>query len=188
MKFKYSLLAAAMVFAAPASAASIIGETVNVSARYPTSQSIYSNPGDRVVTDGVEYATGAFANYNGSFSVDVRDNSFVINSNSPIFFGTAAFNGFVLQLRSVTQFVSASVDPTSDLNPVDLSFDSDEIFVNFSGAQSSAPWSTTINFGTDAVAAVPEPATWLLMLMGFGAVGFGMRRSKQQVKTTVSYA
>lgn len=188
MKFKYSLLAAAMVIAAPASAASIIGETVNVSARYPTTESVYSNPGDRIVTDGVEYATGAFANYNSSFSVDVRDNSFVINSNSPTFFGIAPFNGFVLQLRSLTQFLSASVDPTSSLNPVSLSFDSDEIFVNFSGAGTSSPWSTTINFTTDAVAAVPEPSTWMLMLLGFGAVGFAMRRSKGQVKTTVSYA
>ena len=39
-----------------------------------------------------------------------------------------------------------------------------------------------------AVAAVPEPATWAMMLLGFAAVGFAMRRSKGQVKTTVSYA
>lgn len=39
-----------------------------------------------------------------------------------------------------------------------------------------------------AVAAVPEPSTWMLMLLGFGAVGFAMRRSKDQVKTTVSFA
>ena len=28
-------------------------------------------------------------------------------------------------------------------------------------------------------AAVPEPATWAMMLVGFGAVGFGMRRRRQ---------
>lgn len=39
-----------------------------------------------------------------------------------------------------------------------------------------------------AVAAVPEPSTWMLMLLGFGAVGFAMRRSRDQVKTTVSFA
>lgn len=31
--------------------------------------------------------------------------------------------------------------------------------------------------------AVPEPATWAMMLFGFGAIGFAMRRRKQQ-KTT----
>jgi len=29
-----------------------------------------------------------------------------------------------------------------------------------------------------SVAAVPEPATWAMMLLGFGAIGFTMRRRK----------
>ena len=40
---------------------------------------------------------------------------------------------------------------------------------------------------TEAVAAVPEPATWTLMLLGFGFVGGAMRSRKRQ-KVTVSYA
>lgn len=35
-------------------------------------------------------------------------------------------------------------------------------------------------------AAVPEPGTWGLMILGFGAVGFAMRR--RQTRTTLSYA
>lgn len=35
------------------------------------------------------------------------------------------------------------------------------------------------------IGAVPEPATWAMMLAGFGAVGLGMRRRKPSVK--VSY-
>jgi hypothetical protein len=31
--------------------------------------------------------------------------------------------------------------------------------------------------------AVPEPATWAMMLMGFGAIGFGLRRRKQMELT-----
>ncbi|MGX7953805.1 Npun_F0296 family exosortase-dependent surface protein [Tsuneonella sp. HG249] len=34
------------------------------------------------------------------------------------------------------------------------------------------------NIGT--ISAVPEPATWALLLFGFGAIGFGMRRRKAQ--------
>jgi len=33
--------------------------------------------------------------------------------------------------------------------------------------------------GTGAVAAVPEPATWALMLLGFGGMGVAMRRSRK---------
>lgn len=35
--------------------------------------------------------------------------------------------------------------------------------------------------------AVPEPATWAMMLAGFGAVGFAMRR-RANVRTTVAFA
>jgi hypothetical protein len=38
-----------------------------------------------------------------------------------------------------------------------------------------------------AAAAVPEPATWGMMVLGFGAVGFAMRR-RQAVAAKVSYA
>ncbi len=44
----------------------------------------------------------------------------------------------------------------------------------------------TFNYTT---AAVPEPATWALMILGMGAVGFAMRRSrKSKVATTVRFA
>ena len=33
-------------------------------------------------------------------------------------------------------------------------------------------------FGTRNASAVPEPGTWAMMLMGFGAVGFAMRRTR----------
>lgn len=36
--------------------------------------------------------------------------------------------------------------------------------------------------------AVPEPATWALMMLGFGAIGGGMRARRRKQTTTVSYA
>jgi hypothetical protein len=38
-----------------------------------------------------------------------------------------------------------------------------------------------------SVTAVPEPATWAMMLLGFGMIGFAMRK-RSNVRTTVSYA
>lgn len=37
-------------------------------------------------------------------------------------------------------------------------------------------------------AAVPEPGTWAMMLLGFGFVGGAMRSAKRRQKLTVSYA
>jgi hypothetical protein len=45
------------------------------------------------------------------------------------------------------------------------------------------------NFGTAAATgAVPEPATWAMMLTGFGGIGFAMRRRKSKVKTNLALA
>lgn len=43
------------------------------------------------------------------------------------------------------------------------------------------------NFAPTAVGAVPEPATWAMMILGMGAVGFAMRR-RSKVKTSVKFA
>jgi hypothetical protein len=37
------------------------------------------------------------------------------------------------------------------------------------------------------VAAVPEPTTWALMLVGFGAIGHSMRSVRRKQKATVSF-
>lgn len=42
-------------------------------------------------------------------------------------------------------------------------------------------------FSAAPAGAVPEAATWMMMIVGFGAVGFAMRR-KSNVRTSVSYA
>lgn len=38
--------------------------------------------------------------------------------------------------------------------------------------------SVFVSASSSAVAAVPEPATWALMLVGFGGIGFAMRRKQ----------
>ncbi|MCH4152539.1 MAG: PEPxxWA-CTERM sorting domain-containing protein [Sphingobium sp.] len=50
-------------------------------------------------------------------------------------------------------------------------------------------WSASSNltlFSTGVAGGVPEPATWALMILGFGGIGTAMRRSKAKVR--VSYA
>lgn len=65
-----------------------------------------------------------------------------------------------------------------NLNPV-VRFD---VTGNDVSALTALRLSSTSNaFETDnfTINAVPEPATWALMLLGFGAIGFGMRRRRE---------
>ena len=50
---------------------------------------------------------------------------------------------------------------------------------NIVGARiSSSTYTVYDNFSFDAAAAVPEPATWAMMLLGFGGVGLALRRRR----------
>ena len=64
------------------------------------------------------------------------------------------------------QFSRTQRQPFGSLNGFDL-------MVNFTPTQSSA--------------ALPEPTTWAMMLVGFGLVGFAMRK-RSNVRTTLSFA
>lgn len=51
----------------------------------------------------------------------------------------------------------------------------------------SARYTLTYSYTPFATGAVPEPATWAMMILGMGAVGFAMRR-RHKVATTVRFA
>ena len=65
--------------------------------------------------------------------------------------------------------------------PDTLSFGATGIHsINFSGSQYGVD-----NFTFDSVqAAVPEPATWAMMLLGFGAIGVARRRRRSKAPQT----
>ncbi len=47
----------------------------------------------------------------------------------------------------------------------------------------SPPPRVSFNLDGDIIGAVPEPGTWLLMLLGFGAIGFSIRRRRRPYLT-----
>lgn len=56
-----------------------------------------------------------------------------------------------------------------------------------SGADNSINFTATGGSGTlSLTAAVPEPATWAMMLVGFGAVGFSMRRKRTPAAAAIA--
>ena len=83
----------------------------------------------------------------------------------------------------------ASTDPTAGffttLAPF-FSFTGDNI-LNIVVANGTTELYALTNGGTLSIAAVPEPATWAMMLIGFGMVGFALRgRRKQNVRVSYS--
>jgi hypothetical protein len=116
------------------------------------------------------------------------------------------FTGVSLFLGSVDSF--NTLDVLSTAGAVLGSFTGSQLVNNPTGNQNAANTNLRVSFfntpgeanigglrfssgqnafETDNIAflgAVPEPATWAMMLLGFGAVGYSMRRSKKARQVT----
>ena len=116
------------------------------------------------------------ASFAGRFLVDNKVSSIILNGNT-IFNGLAGgFSGSDwVNFSANSGFVNGANVLT--INAVNLA------------QQSGNPSGLRVEFTDSAVAAVPEPATWALMITGFGMTGFAMRRRRKPlVKATVAYA
>lgn len=90
--------------------------------------------------------------------------------------GTLTVVGYLMNGGTVTQ--TFGIDGIADGNGGAPDFQSVKVtgFSNLWQATFSAGGQA---FSLDSVDAVPEPATWTMMLVGFGAIGFAARRQRR---------
>lgn len=178
--------AASALCGTSASAASIVGQNVTVQYEFP-------NPGS-VLTQNV-YTIGDTTNqiYFGYFDFTMGDSSAVIKFNQPVSWTSAAFNGFSINdtnnVLSDFTGVSLSSSTNSNFTSGGLSASADRLGINWQGLSFNAGDTIRFDFTQDAQAgAVPEPASWAMMLLGLAFVGGSMRSNKRRQKLNVSYA
>ncbi len=110
----------------------------------------------------------AFFSFAFNIAANPGTNAFVtlnfVNGTSETFFGSAIFG-------------SPSTLPTFGRVSYDVGSGSQIASAIIGKAPAGAPGSNTNRFVVeDIAAAVPEPATWLMMILGFGLVGSQLRR------------
>jgi hypothetical protein len=175
-----ALAGAAIAFPAPAAASVIIvGSCDSVTDGDPQGCLFGGNiTGNPDPTNGNSYKT-AEARYNALMDPDITLNFLTDTDNA-----------------NFSDFGSIVVDPGGLTGTFDLSGFTIEFFAvkysnrftlyEYLGTDGTGSWATNgtnamshiVFFGTPG--AVPEPATWAMMLLGFGAVGSAMRRSRRR--------
>ena len=86
--------------------------------------------------------------------------------------------------RTAQGFNNCAGDPTGafcNWSPVGVNFAGTAYSINFGGTANQTGYDN-ITFGsaTPGGGAVPEPATWAMMLLGFGGIGVAMRRRRKE--------
>lgn len=166
------------LFASPVSAATFIGDSFEGSYRFPHLHNATVDGGSEVVSPVAQFT---FVTGRINPTARISASKVLINFAGRGTYKKAEFNGILLKNLSRSNIGGIVLDPSSTLSGFDqsrLSFTSDSLFFNFEGLsiQASDRISANVAFVTSAV---PEPATWAMMLLGFGAVGSAMRRRQK---------
>jgi hypothetical protein len=172
-------LLGSVAFSASASAATALnlnGATVTASLRYPDMATVYAGPVSTTVGAGVEFTSGSFSP--APQSIDIGASTISIFTNGTGTYSNTTFNGFELDFTGFTGSLdSLRVDASSTFQPVNFSVSGNSVFVNLSGETVRA--NDVLN-----ISAVPEPATWAMMFLGLGMIGFAARARSQKVRVT----
>ena len=162
---------AASAFALPAQAALL---TFTVTGDYSATFQIDSNPTPDDLSAGQYFTIFDVENFPAA-TLGVADVSF--------------FNGSVGGGLELYDFYGSNVLLSTDGPQLYTGSESAPTFLTgtFALTQYQGTGTYTLTISNPAAAAVPETATWAMMLAGFGMVGFAMRR-RSSVKTTVAYA
>ena len=169
---------AALALAAPAQAATVVytsGPTIGLIER----DGIHSGAFEASVISDAQFDPAFTANFTFvtpfSGTAAASAISIALNAASNLNFTSIALNGMG---GTVTNGTIDQAFITSMLVPGGLNTLTFTGLLNPPSGDGNAAFGGNVTF---AATAVPEPATWAMFILGFGALGFGLRRRNAQV-------
>jgi len=169
-----ALAAIAATAIAGAASATTLGDTVNSTYHFPTHTSFYNGGPTFTVAPGV--LGTQFVDGNPiieSYSSSGGSETYTFTFNTVSFTCCVAFNGIVLTDLTGANFGAiTSVSGVPFGNAVSTG---GGLEVSWAGQSFSSGDTVSVTLGT----AVPEPAEWALMILGFAAIGGLARRDRK---------
>ena len=169
----------ATVAAPVANAALLMGNTVSFTYLFPNISTVIGVPadGNYVVGAGVEIPNGFAV---GEGSLDISNSNILADFSSSGGYGLALFHGFRITdvNGTIASFTSVSVDAITNMVGFDasrVSFDADNIWVNWQGLGFTPNTFVSINIGGGTV---PEPTSLALFAAALFAAGVLRRKAR----------
>jgi hypothetical protein len=173
----YSLLALASLVGTNAQQAN--AATVAISLLYPDTSTVYYAPIGPFTINYFSLPDPFAVGRPWTFSVVGTASGYQItfNPNESANYGCCvAFNGFEFLFSGAPTITGVTNDALSTFNPVGASFTSNAVFLDYAGLSPNPAVTSIVN----VAAAVPEPSTWAMMILGFAGVGFMAYRRKDK--------
>lgn len=173
----FATIAAALGAGPAVAQADFSGANLNFSYVYPTSLNVYTSSG-YVVGSGVEIINVAG---DRAITLDISSNSLLVEFDRASTWTNYPFNGWILsdQVNGLNDITGVSINSATNwgaFNQSHITFTANSISVNWAGLAFDP--TTTLLLDVTFASAVPEPAAWAMMLLGFGAIGYAMRRRR----------
>ncbi len=165
-----TLAVCSVMFAHQSLAAIAVGDTLQVSYLYPTVSDVYTGP------YFTTYLTpGQTTEVVGAYSSATFYANEVVLVAEGYGYADTSFNGIeVTDLTNTSAFSGWGVVPLTNFAGYSEYIDDGSIFVSFAGG-GVYPGGQQVTVGS----IVPEPATWAMMLIGFGALGAAVRARRK---------
>jgi hypothetical protein len=183
---RFATIAALMALASASPAAALLtGKQVSVTRLFPDVDTATAGP---LITTAVTDPPLLFSPFLSQFLYQVSFTDTTITISSPFVDGNGTigppaatpFNGFrVSDVFGTIDNFNASVGAGTTVGGFgasNLSFTNDDIFINFIGIDGFTDGASTIVIELSARGVIPEPATWAMLITGFGAAGLVLRR------------
>ena len=173
MKKVILTLVAIVVWASSANAGIFNGHTVQYGYFFPD----LSSPSGNADNGNYVVPTTVVNGFTGIFSLDLQSDGFTANFHADNSWTAAEFNGFrITDINgTIPDFTSFDVVSNTALSgSPELSFDADNLFVNWQGL------SFTSGAVVFSVNAIPEPEIYAMLAAGLGLMGLVARRRKLQ--------
>ncbi len=155
---------------AAAYGATLLTGNVTVGNYYPDTSTVYLGfIGSGPTAGGVSAGPYPFTFTSDTFTVYDPYGGSSFNT-----YGPGGFNGFILSFTGIDPITGVTFGSGAE-PPTSISFDSNTIWLGYNDGPRPGGYTTL-----DVSFATPEPATWAMMLLGFGGLCLAGRRASRR--------